>query len=119
MKKLLSVFGVFALCLTFASCDKEEGEAPETLTGTWESYHVWLGGYCLRTLEFTNTTAKWTTEYINTDGTPSGGETTIEGEYAAKWGVISFEGSAYPYTLIDGDLIISVPTQGGGGGNAC
>jgi hypothetical protein len=36
MKKLLSVFGILALCLTFAGCDKEEGEESNKLVGIWE-----------------------------------------------------------------------------------
>jgi hypothetical protein len=39
MKKLLSAVGVLALCLTFASCDKEDEEANE-LMGIWKLVSV-------------------------------------------------------------------------------
>jgi hypothetical protein len=35
MKKLLSVLGILALCLTFASCDKDEDEGNKLL-GVWK-----------------------------------------------------------------------------------
>jgi uncharacterized protein (TIGR03066 family) len=40
MKKLLSVFGILALCLTFAGCDKEDGDDKvngSLLVGIWEA----------------------------------------------------------------------------------
>jgi hypothetical protein len=39
MKKLLSVFGILALCLTFAGCDKDKEEVVDygsLLVGIWE-----------------------------------------------------------------------------------
>jgi hypothetical protein len=35
MRKLLNVFGILVLCLTFAGCD-EEGEEANKLVGIWE-----------------------------------------------------------------------------------
>jgi hypothetical protein len=48
MKKLLSVFGILALCLTFAGCDKDEDEienkieeiTSNSIVGAWEITHI-------------------------------------------------------------------------------
>jgi hypothetical protein len=48
MKKLLSVFGIFTLCLTFTGCDKDEDEienkieeiTSNSIVGAWGITHI-------------------------------------------------------------------------------